>query len=341
MSFFKNLKGLNTDSVFSSAKDMISGAAKRTADELSNRMLRAIGIDDLNGIGMKLVFSQNLPKESDVRAIPPPVILDEGFLREVVLCAKLSDLVYEESEKRVYPENSGMVIFERKNVEGEQIPFFIMKNDQKKLFYLVCRGSWTFNDVKIDIKGKPVEYNGGYVHKGVFAASTFVFDTSYQILQHLLVDYPDYRILVTGHSLGAGAASLVTMMMKLNCPTWNTYCICFAPPPVVSHNLHIQTQQFVTSLIFEKDPVPYLSLKILTVMNISDSINNYVANNVKADLVPPGNMLHIRNEPNTTRYYVGRIEDMNYFAQLIDGLNESDHFMTKYIAALETFFDRV
>lgn len=69
------------------------------------------------------------------------------------------------------------------------------------------------------------------------------------------------KIIITGHSLGAAVAAVVTYFFYKDVPKLNAKCICFAPPPTVSFNLWEITARFVTSFILEGDPVPFLSVQ--------------------------------------------------------------------------------
>lgn len=71
------------------------------------------------------------------------------------------------------------------------------------------------------------------------------------------------KIIVTGHSLGAGVASIVAHLFKRKFPQLDVKCICFAPPPTVSFNLWEKSATYIKSFMIEGDMVPFLSVQNL------------------------------------------------------------------------------
>jgi hypothetical protein len=59
-------------------------------------------------------------------------------------------------------------------------------------------------------------FDGGYVHNGLLRAAAWVLDSECDLLKDLLHRYPDYTLTFTGHSLGAGVAAMLTMVVVLN-----------------------------------------------------------------------------------------------------------------------------
>lgn len=60
-----------------------------------------------------------------------------------------------------------------------------------------------------------VSLNGvsGWVHEGIFSAATYVHCTTAAALAEAARRFPGWPLLVTGHSLGGGAASLLTLLL--------------------------------------------------------------------------------------------------------------------------------
>lgn len=103
-----------------------------------------------------------------------------------------------------------------------------------------------------------------------------------ELLQSLLDAHPDFRLLVTGHSLGAGVAALLTMVLagrlrfgsaakerfgsaeSGSAPAGSDLCIhCFAfsCPPCVSPDVALRHAGNVTSFAVGEDPVCRLSTR--------------------------------------------------------------------------------
>lgn len=70
-----------------------------------------------------------------------------------------------------------------------------------------------------------------------------------------LPDTTGWRLVVTGHSLGAGCASLLALALKRRSPSLRAWC--FSPPGcMVNAPLLAYTRSFVTSVVAGKDCVP-------------------------------------------------------------------------------------
>lgn len=76
------------------------------------------------------------------------------------------------------------------------------------------------------------------------------------------------KIIITGHSLGAAVAAVVTYLFREKFPELDVQCICFAPPPTLTLNLWQTTDSYIKSFMIEGDPVPFLSVQNL--ITISD-----------------------------------------------------------------------
>jgi pimeloyl-ACP methyl ester carboxylesterase len=90
------------------------------------------------------------------------------------------------------------------------------------------------------------------------------------------------RVVITGHSLGAGTASILALLLHTGAiPSVSSLSLCFslpsslarsefpvecfayAPPPVLSPSLAARCLPFVHSFVFRDDAVPRLSLNAL------------------------------------------------------------------------------
>nr|CCA26975.1 predicted protein putative [Albugo laibachii Nc14] len=74
-----------------------------------------------------------------------------------------------------------------------------------------------------------------------------------------LGSYKHYRLVLTGHSLGAGIAVLLATMLRPRYP--NVHCFAFSPPGcVVSPKLARKCEEFVTSVVLGNDIVARASI---------------------------------------------------------------------------------
>ena len=62
----------------------------------------------------------------------------------------------------------------------------------------------------------------------------------------------DYQVTLVGHSLGAGAAALLAMMLRAKGIT-NMHCYAFAAPMCCEPDLAASCSDHVTSIVFRDD----------------------------------------------------------------------------------------
>ena len=139
--------------------------------------------------------------------------------------------------------------------DGGHCPKFILFFDHVvKSIVLSIRGTFSLKDAVLDAVAEEVEFLEGRAHKGIVSGAEIILDKVLPTLTEAARQQPDYRclqmyifpsrskyllfarVVVTGHSLGAGAAELVTMRLlgdsSLLPPSTRVECVALAPPPV-------------------------------------------------------------------------------------------------------------
>ena len=90
--------------------------------------------------------------------------------------------------------------------------------------------------------------------------------------------YPNYKIILTGHSLGAACAALYAMMLlEENNYKIDLHAYCFGCPSLVTLDLALKFKKYITTVVHNFDIVPRLSygsledlkLKIVNVLDQS------------------------------------------------------------------------
>nr|CAD1840857.1 unnamed protein product [Ananas comosus var. bracteatus] len=104
--------------------------------------------------------------------------------------------------------------------------------------------------------------DGGYVHNGLLRAAAWVLDAECDVLSDLLRTHPDYTLTFAGHSLGAGVAALLAMVVvqnkdKLgNVDRSRVRCYAMAPARCMSLNLAVRYADIINSVVLQDDFLP-------------------------------------------------------------------------------------
>ncbi|XP_063077297.1 diacylglycerol lipase-beta [Engraulis encrasicolus] len=147
-----------------------------------------------------------------------------------------------------------------------EIPFFVALDHKKESILVAIRGTLSLKDVLTDLSAEcenlPIQGVSGasYAHKGISQAAQYIYKRLENdgILRQAFSIAPEYNLVITGHSLGGGAAAILAVLLRSHYPTLQ--CYAFSPPPLMSKALTDYSKEFVVSVVLGKDLVPRLSL---------------------------------------------------------------------------------
>lgn len=154
-------------------------------------------------------------------------------------------------------------------------PYAVVLDHDWKSIVIVIRGTESLEDVLTDLEIAPsvFEEESGYegekryVHAGMLQTCQWIVqDMKKRKTLDKLMDarskFSNYRLRITGHSLGAGCAAILAMLLKPNYP--NLRCHSFSPPGcTMSENAAKQCEDYLTSYVLDADVIPRASLNAL------------------------------------------------------------------------------
>ena len=193
---------------------------------------------------------------------------------------------------------------------GVPMVHFVSLDHESKAVVLTCRGTLGFEDVLTDMTCDydSMSYRGkNYsVHKGIHASAKRLLDGAggrvLATIKAALEEFPDYGLVMCGHSLGGGVTALLAIMISepnpdptstsfitstssysspqllitassshqgtapsnLRLPSGRPiHVYAYGPPATLSPSLRLATRGLITTIVNGQDLVPYLSLGVL------------------------------------------------------------------------------
>ncbi|NXK64140.1 DGLB lipase, partial [Sylvietta virens] len=148
-----------------------------------------------------------------------------------------------------------------------EIPFFVALDHKKEAIVVAVRGTLSFEDILTDLSADCEDLTleevleNGFVHKGITQAANYIYRKLINdgILNQAFTIAPEYKLVIVGHSLGGGTASILAIMLRNSFPTLR--CYAFSPPGgLLSKSLADYSKHFIVSVILGKDLVARLSM---------------------------------------------------------------------------------
>ncbi|XP_044534920.1 diacylglycerol lipase-beta [Gracilinanus agilis] len=148
-----------------------------------------------------------------------------------------------------------------------ELPFLVALDHRKETIVVAVRGTMSLQDILTDLSAESESLNlecevqDCFAHKGISQAAKYVYQRLINdgILSQAFSIAPEYQLVLVGHSLGAGAASLLAIMLKNSYP--EVKCYAFSPPRgLLSKSLSEYSKSFIISLVLGKDVIPRLSV---------------------------------------------------------------------------------
>jgi hypothetical protein len=232
--------------------------------------------------------------------------------------------------------------------------FFVSVDPTLKWVVIAVRGTLSSDDILTDVCGSNSEFGNGLAHSGIEKAARHVLRNVLPIVESMGTAYAGYSLICTGHSLGAGVAAMLTILLRQQVgieAAAQAKGYCFAPPAVVDATVADSCTGFVTSVVNGKDIIPRLSTGALDRMlqELNDASNMQLAKQMFGfaetagagagscgpEMFPPGQLLHLDAtcRPEPTLHYV--TDRSAYLRILLSANLVDDHLACGYESRLQ------
>eukprot|EP00747_Dinoflagellata_sp_TGD_P131917 gnl/TRDRNA2_/TRDRNA2_175031_c0_seq10.p1 gnl/TRDRNA2_/TRDRNA2_175031_c0~~gnl/TRDRNA2_/TRDRNA2_175031_c0_seq10.p1 ORF type:complete len:564 (-),score=79.20 gnl/TRDRNA2_/TRDRNA2_175031_c0_seq10:119-1810(-) len=152
--------------------------------------------------------------------------------------------------------------------------WFVAIDRAKNVVVLSISGTTSIGDAITDASGTSVpfpEYPGEMTHVGLLGAARNVLKKSEIYLRKSLEKHPDFGIQVVGHSLGAGAALILTLLLQAKplVGQKSLRCIAYGPPPVVDVlDAELTKSADIDVFVNHFDVVPRISVRNVALLGM-------------------------------------------------------------------------
>ncbi|CAM9551556.1 unnamed protein product, partial [Discosporangium mesarthrocarpum] len=97
---------------------------------------------------------------------------------------------------------------------AETLAFFVSLDHTTRSVVLSIRGTFSVSDTLTDMLCGSVDFLEGTAHQGVARSAMALWDDVRGGIEDLLREHKGYQLVLTGHSLGAGAAILIKLLLS-------------------------------------------------------------------------------------------------------------------------------
>ncbi|CAA6655586.1 unnamed protein product [Spirodela intermedia] len=149
---------------------------------------------------------------------------------------------------------------------GRAPPYLIYVDHENADIVLAIRGLNLAKEsdyaVLLDNRLGEKKFDGGYVHNGLLKSAAWILDAECDVLKGLLDAHPNYSLTVAGHSLGAGVAAMLAMLVVQNrqrlgdVERKRVRCYAMAPARCMSLNLAVRYADVINSVVLQDDFLP-------------------------------------------------------------------------------------
>lgn len=235
--------------------------------------------------------------------------LQDDELKELPELLDFADWAYDDDYFLVrdnLAKRSYVLLRQDRATEPGRVGHYIAVNFERKTVLITLKGTSTFGDLLTDLLGKAVEhtfdapFDDKYgmkpirCHEGIWTAAKMMADDTQELIEHLFLP-GGFKLIIVGHSLGAGTACLLGMILRSRLPALrkkeSLRVMAFASPPVLNYDAAAACAPFTTTVVNDTDVIPRASLGNVVIMN---KLLMKVDEKLKEEGLSPGNMKSAR-----------------------------------------------
>ncbi|CAH0555976.1 unnamed protein product [Brassicogethes aeneus] len=158
-----------------------------------------------------------------------------------------------------------------------EMPFCVIADHKTRNIVIAIRGSISLRDIFTDLTASSEKFEAEglppdtVAHKGIAIGANYIAKTLKEvgILERAFNTYPEYGLLVTGHSLGAGVGCLLALKIRYKYPDIKVYAFS-TPAGLLSREAAKVTESFVFTVGVGDDFI--MRLGVDSVENLRTSI---------------------------------------------------------------------
>lgn len=148
------------------------------------------------------------------------------------------------------------------------IPFYVAMDYDNEAVVIALRGTLSLHDILTDMVATQEEIdvevsspeNMMTAHKGMLRTAYWVRGVlrDKEILETAFSKGPNFKLIIVGHSLGAGCAALLAILLRQD--YHSVHCYAYSPPGCLNEQAASYTKQFITTVTLGKDFVARFGL---------------------------------------------------------------------------------
>jgi hypothetical protein len=157
--------------------------------------------------------------------------------------------------------------------------YFVCVDGETGSVIVAFRGTANLHDGLIDLSCTPCDFLGGKAHAGFVASAAKLSTALKPLIEDTLACHPGFKLVLTGHSLGAAMASMMAIDLVDAFP--DLECYAFSAPCIASLDVSLLFSKNIFSFVHGPDMVSRWSLQTTKSLSQAlETVHSYGSANV-------------------------------------------------------------